>query len=173
MDTHTKEPLAEILSTNPDLHPPDDTDERAWLETVFMMAAQAMSQMSPPSEHWHDVDLTMPQVKLLMTLNDSGLMRMGAIAEALDMRISTATGIVDRLVERKLVQRVEDPDDRRAVVVGTTDEGRAFIKNLMVSNQHFMSKVVAHLTTDELRLVARGMMIIQRTAREVESDFRR
>jgi DNA-binding MarR family transcriptional regulator len=37
---------------------------------------------------------------------------------------SSTTGLVDRVVKRGLVARIDDPADRRTCVVGLSDDGR-------------------------------------------------
>ena len=46
------------------------------------------------------------------------------LAELAGISAPTATRMVDGLLERKLVSRVEDPTDRRAVVISLTAKGR-------------------------------------------------
>jgi DNA-binding MarR family transcriptional regulator len=47
------------------------------------------------------------------------------LAELAGISAPTATRIVDGLLQRGLVSRVEDPTDRRAVVISLTTEGRS------------------------------------------------
>ena len=65
---------------------------------------------------WHTMGLTIPQSKALVLLRKQGPTRMGDISSALGSTVSATTNIMDRLVEKRLVDRVADPDDRRAVV---------------------------------------------------------
>lgn len=154
------------LNDNPDLLTPDNVDERTWLADQFRTMNRAFMRVIPRADVWHNLDLTMPQMKLLMELVQRGHLRMGAIADALGMPISTATGIVDRLVERKLVQRVEAPDDRRVVVVGVTEAGTTLITDLLQARQSNMERMINRLSNDELRIIAKSMAILYRVAIE-------
>ncbi|MBL8949552.1 MAG: MarR family transcriptional regulator [Myxococcaceae bacterium] len=49
----------------------------------------------------------------------------GQLADALNVHASTMTGIVKRLMKRKLVVRRADPLDRRRSALALTGEGRA------------------------------------------------
>ncbi len=49
--------------------------------------------------------------------------RMSELADHLRIARRSATSVVDELVERGLVRRSDDANDRRAVVVALTDEG--------------------------------------------------
>ncbi|MNG12042.1 HTH-type transcriptional repressor NicR [compost metagenome] len=44
---------------------------------------------------------------------------------------ATIRGIVDRLKARDLVELSPDPDDRRKVIVGLTDSGRAILEAMI------------------------------------------
>ena len=55
------------------------------------------------SREWFTLDLTMPQVRVLFLLLQDGTLRMSGLASTLDVSMSSATGLVDRLVEKGLV----------------------------------------------------------------------
>ena len=50
-------------------------------------------------------------------------MPMSRLAEMLDVSLSNATGLIDRMEERGFVERIRVPDDRRVVLV-QRDRGR-------------------------------------------------
>jgi DNA-binding MarR family transcriptional regulator len=71
----------------------------------------------------HGVSTT--QLNVLWQLERQGPISMGHIADLLDVSVSNATGLIDRMVERGLVERVGDPEDRRVVLVRPSSEGLA------------------------------------------------
>lgn len=72
-----------------------------------------------------DYGLTLPQFTALSALERSEEgRRMGPLATAALQSAASMTGIVNRLLERGLVERERHPKDRRAVVVRLTEEGR-------------------------------------------------
>ena len=68
--------------------------------------------------------LTIGQLRILKSLSAEGPMTMSAIARAAGVAPGAATGMVDRLVARKLVKRFGDPDNRRIVQVRLTENGQ-------------------------------------------------
>ncbi len=48
----------------------------------------------------------------------------GELAEAMRVHPSTLTGVVRRLVERRLIERRGDPDDRRRALFWLTERGK-------------------------------------------------
>jgi DNA-binding MarR family transcriptional regulator len=69
--------------------------------------------------------LTVSQSYCLRILFFGGTRTMTELAAALDVRVSTMTGVVDQLEERGFVRRVDHPRDRRSVRVELTSKGRA------------------------------------------------
>ena len=61
--------------------------------------------------------MSMTHMHVMWLLQHHGDLSMSRLAELLDVSLSNATGIVDRMEERGLVERVRVPDDRRVVLV--------------------------------------------------------
>jgi len=110
---------------------------------------------------WLNMDLTIPQLKIAMILytRPHG-MRMSELASVLQKNISTATGVVDKLVEHRLVKREDDPDDRRAVIVTITEEGNRVFESIHQNKRDDTYAVLNRLELEQLKIVAQGMEII-------------
>ena len=109
------------------------------------------------STAWLDVDLTLPQVKVLMVLSARGTSRMRDLVRALGALPSTATGIVDRLVERGLVERAADPADRRVVLAGLTARGAETVARVEALTNDRMRELLGTLPPADLAVVASAM----------------
>ena len=72
---------------------------------------------------WMDLDVTMPQMKVLMLLRENGALRVGVLARHLNVSTPPITGIVDRLVRQDLVKREDDTSDRHVVPNVLTAKG--------------------------------------------------
>jgi DNA-binding MarR family transcriptional regulator len=59
----------------------------------------------------------------------------GDIAQALQVRQSSASLLVDRSVRRGLLDRREDPVDRRRAIVQLTDQGQQVLDVIMAANR--------------------------------------
>lgn len=128
-------------------------------------------------DHWLHIDLTMSQVKTLILVysSETGSLRMGQLASALGVALSTATGTVDRLVEQGLLTRHEDPEDRRSVVVSLTERGRDTIERPHLTNLTRTAAVLERLSTEDLRTVARALAAVREALQAVlgEADSAR
>jgi DNA-binding MarR family transcriptional regulator len=74
---------------------------------------------------------------------------MGEISKALDVPLSTATRIVDGLVDNGYAERVNDPGDRRIVRVTLTDDGRMLYGAMYDYVRERIGEVLGRLDRDE------------------------
>lgn len=72
--------------------------------------------------------LSGPQLWALWEVREAPNMTMSDLASRMFLHPSTVSGIVDRLVRRQLMTRVEDPQDRRAFRLNLTDEGEDLLR---------------------------------------------
>ena len=77
-----------------------------------------------------DYDLTLQQIRAFAFVFAHGQTPISKVADALGIRPNVATGIIQRLVDRGLIERREDPDDRRVRLLTVTDRGLALIDEL-------------------------------------------
>ncbi|GAC1405057.1 MAG: helix-turn-helix domain-containing protein [Chloroflexota bacterium] len=59
----------------------------------------------------------------------------GAVAEALQIRHHSASLLIDRCFRRRLLNRNEDPADRRRALISLTDEGHRILEQITHSNR--------------------------------------
>jgi DNA-binding MarR family transcriptional regulator len=100
------------------------------------------------------VDLTMQQFKTVVLLGALGSATAGQLARGLGVSLSTMTGIVDRLCERGMVTRGEDPEDRRATRVALTDTGRETVERFQAVKRELMTRLLSRLSLDQLQHAA-------------------
>jgi MarR family transcriptional regulator for hemolysin len=84
--------------------------------------------------------VTRAQWKVLFKLTRKPGLRQVELADMLDLEPITLCRIVDRLEEARLVERVRDPDDRRAWRLHVTVQARPLVEKL----QEVGSELVEH-----------------------------
>lgn len=102
-----------------------------------------------------DVHVTPAQWRALQVIAwcDEPL-RMSEIADRLHIARRSATGVVDELEEAGLVQRADDPRDRRAVVVEATQSGRRLLSAAGDARRRAAARELDALTPAELTRLA-------------------
>lgn len=118
---------------------------------------------------WLTTDLTMPQLKVMMILWREGPARMSELASGLAVTLATATGVVDRLVEKGYVVREGLPGDRRVVICRLSQEGQEFMKALWLSGRVQIGRILEVMTPDQLKTVAQGLEVFIEAATKVQS----
>ncbi|MDY6916720.1 MAG: MarR family transcriptional regulator [Chloroflexota bacterium] len=124
------------------------------VEYVLDLANRVFRELLPiiPKEVLQ-FDLTMPQLKVVLLLFLNGQMRMSDIASALGVSLATATGVVDRLVDRGIILRENDASDRRVVLCRLSEKGQSLTDVLWQSARERARELLLAMTPSRLQLV--------------------
>jgi MarR family transcriptional regulator, organic hydroperoxide resistance regulator len=101
--------------------------------------------------------ISMAQLNIMYLLHRSGEMTMSRLAEGLNVSMSNATGLIDRMEERGYIERTGVPEDRRIVVVGLTDAGRQVLDEHDAITDELLRTVLARLEPSQLLGVAKAV----------------
>ena len=93
-------------------------------------------------------------LRAVRVLRDLGTVPISRFAEELDIPRSTATGVVDRLAERGLIERTFDTSDRRMINIAVTPRGRAALADRELVDRSVVGKRIRALAPAEQRLLA-------------------
>ena len=127
---------------------------RPAVDAAAQALADLMAKRRRASMGWlRHCDMSMAQVHVVTTLLEHGTISIGALAEELAISAPSATGLVDRLVERGLVERVRSEDDRRTVRVSLSPSGLAMAEQIHGVRPSEFSDVLAELSDEELAQV--------------------
>ncbi len=97
-----------------------------------------------------DLDLTTPQLKVVLLLYLNGSARMSVLASSLGVTLATATGILDRLVDKDIVERENSREDRRVVVCRLSKKGQELTDRLYTSGRERARQLLQGLDEDKL-----------------------
>ena len=107
------------------------------------------SEKSAFAARCHERSISMAHVLVMFFIDRAGPMPMTRIAELIGSGLPTATGLVNRMVERGLVRREHDTRDRRVVLVSLTEAGAAEVRELHEARQRRMATAIAQLSDPE------------------------
>ena len=94
------------------------------------------------------------QWRILKVLSDGKGHSMGDLAEAVLLNHPTLTKMIDRMVSDALVYRVQDTEDRRKVVMFSSDRGKALtqrLNSLALSQEDHIAESYGNKATAELK----------------------
>ena len=95
-------------------------------------------------------DVSPMGLKMLQSLEPGVELPMSAVAERLFCDASNVTGMVDRLEARGLLERREDPRDRRVKRIALTDEG-AVVREQVLERLYEPPAAIAGLSRSDQR----------------------
>lgn len=78
----------------------------------------------------HGFSVSPIEAHMLTALHEEGPMRAMDLAQRVNFTVTSFTPLIDRLVERELIERHAHPQDRRAILLDLTDAGRALFPAL-------------------------------------------
>jgi DNA-binding MarR family transcriptional regulator len=107
-----------------------------------------------------DFDFSLPQLATLFVLDEEGELTVKQVAEFLQRSVSAASRLLDQLVERGLVSRREDAQDRRAKRIAITEQGRKLITMLEQQRAEAQLVVMEYLSAEEQADVTRAMALL-------------
>ena len=119
-------------------------------------------------DEWEGLDMTIPQIRTLVLLERMGPLRMGNIAIYLGRALSATTTVMDRLVEKGLVDRVSDPSDRRVVICQLSESGEQAITRFWRIGRERLQIVVDLLDEEQLETVVQGFELIRWAEEEIQ-----
>jgi MarR family transcriptional regulator, 2-MHQ and catechol-resistance regulon repressor len=106
------------------------------------------------NRHLAEADLTVSQFGTLEALYHLGPLNQRAIGEKLLKSGGNITMVIDNLEKCGYVTRKKDPDDRRAVLIHLTPEGKRFIKDFFPRHLEKIKKEFSVLSEDEKETLA-------------------
>jgi DNA-binding MarR family transcriptional regulator len=118
---------------------------------------------------WMDLSLTIPQLKCLFYISNQGKTNCSKLAERLKVYPSNITGIIDRLVEKSLVSRADDPNNRRILLLQTTPKGEAMIAELREKRSIYLSQILTDFDKEELDSITQGLTLLAQAAEQYSS----
>jgi DNA-binding MarR family transcriptional regulator len=146
------------------------TERQALLEELMReLPTPTPSQAMRYMRHWPGGRISLIHINVISLLETDGPQPMRALAEALDVSQASATGIVDRMEQRGLVERRRDEEDRRIVRVVLTDEGRKLVEGVAQERHDHMRMLLEEFTDEELQAFLVGSRAMRR-ARERMHD---
>jgi len=107
-----------------------------------------------------NVNLSMPQFICLFIISKIGKMKMSDLASYLSLSYASATNLINRLVESNLVNRYDDPLDRRVVMVELTDKGREITDSIKEKHRETFYNNCSKLSNNQIKTLIDGLNIL-------------
>ena len=107
-------------------------------------------------------ELTLAQLSILVTLLNTGPIRMTELAAHERVRTPTTTVAIRRLEKLGLVKRSRDASDLRAVLVEITPKGHAEHAEALANRQAYLATLLRQLSAEDLVVLERALEPLER-----------
>ncbi len=111
--------------------------------------------------------LTASQVSALATVEEMGPLRISTLAAHESMDPSVATRVVAGLESQGLLERADDPDDKRASLIDLSEIGRVALSELWQERTVRLSARLERLTAKERRAIGAALPALEKLARDL------
>lgn len=115
-----------------------------------------------------DSGLSPSQVSTLMRLYYRGVCGMSDVASDLGITNAAASQMVERLVQMGLLERSENPLDRRGKQLALTAEGRSLVERGIDARRCWMENLVATLSPEQQAQVSDALILLTNAARALD-----
>lgn len=126
-------------------------------EIVAGTAVIAGHQRCAVARRLHRQGISMAHLQTLWILQEHGPQPMTRLADLLGVAVPNATGIIDRMEQRGLVERLRDGADRRVVTVRQTPEGARAVEEIDGWRSDMLVELLDRLDTDQLLRLVGGV----------------
>jgi DNA-binding MarR family transcriptional regulator len=101
--------------------------------------------LNPESSDPAHNDITWAQKKILFLIESQGPQKMSDIARQINVTMSGATAVVDKMVRASLVTRESDPEDRRVIRIALSPAGRSMMAECASTQARCLEQVLGKL----------------------------
>lgn len=122
---------------------------RLWLR---MLACTNLIERNVRTRLRQDFNTTLPRFDLMAQLERTPQgMKMGELSRRMMVTGGNVTGITDQLVQEGLVDRLDNPKDRRAYIVKLTNKGRKVFDEMAKAHEQWIVELFAGLEEPQSR----------------------
>src|SRR5512136_1380967 len=113
--------------------------------------------------------LSTPQIHALMYIHHFGGCQVSDMAMMAEVSNAAASQLVERLVQQGLVERREDPQDRRYKLVTLSTKGKELIRESVVSNQFWM-EIMAALAPGQRQTIHEAFLLMAQKGEQIQDE---
>jgi len=148
------------LNVNPPLS--SDTLRQETLTAVLAELNQmSFRDFQGALKRFHSGSLSIIHLNLLMLLRFNGPLTMSRLAELLDVSVASATGIVDRMEKKGVIERKRSDEDRRVVEVHVSEQGEQVFVAMQAERQAHMARMLSGVSDADLNSLLTGLRAVR------------
>jgi DNA-binding MarR family transcriptional regulator len=108
------------------------------------------------------------ELRCLMLFDGERYLTSKNIARKLNVVKSRVTKIISGLAEKKIVQRIQDPEDSRVTLLSLTPDGRAKLNDIKAFNDYVHHDVLKQMEPAQRKVLLTNLEILKASMEEVK-----
>ncbi len=137
---------------------------REWMEASMHRSFHAFIR------HNRESDLSLSQVNALFRLYHHGGSSVNDLAHHLGITTAAVSQLLDPLIDKGLVLRSEDSQDRRKKLIALTEMGKELVKNSMNTRHAWLSELSRELSDAEKEELLPAIKLLNKNTRKLMVD---
>jgi DNA-binding MarR family transcriptional regulator len=142
---------------------------KALTEVIREWAAVFMHRSMRDFRRFMDeTGLSFSQINILMRLFHGKSTGVSEIGEQLSVTNAAASQAVEKLVQLDLIERMEDPEDRRSKRLSLTQKGRTLIENGIEARSKWIEGLTVALTPEQQDMIISALTLLTEAAQKTK-----
>ncbi|MDF2533636.1 MAG: transcriptional regulator [Clostridia bacterium] len=131
------------------------------IESLFTIVPLLKKDLIKPELDNEGNDLSPTHLHILFLLEDIGVQSMSEIGRNLQINKSNLTPLIQKLIDKQLVERIYEEKDRRYVNIGLTVEGEKRINMQKLRIANHLKEKLSILNSDELQRFSESLIEVK------------
>ena len=140
---------------------------REWMEIAMHRSLHAFIR------NIRESDLSFSQINTLFRLHHHGPSPVNDLADHLGITTAAVSQLLEPLKKAGLIQRSEDPTDRRVKLIALTESGEALVKKSMRNRHAWLTEFSAELSPEEKEQLLPAIRLLTKHTRQLDMDKHR
>jgi DNA-binding MarR family transcriptional regulator len=120
--------------------------------------------------HVHGFDLTLPQFDIVMALGNTSGMPYKKLGENTLITKGTLTGVISRLEDKGLVQRVASETDGRSQIIRLTAAGNTLFEQAVPEHLKYIHRIFNNYSPEDIATLEAALLRLRKAVIAARSD---
>jgi len=122
------------------------------------------------ASHVHTLELTLPQFDILITLGNTTGMTFKKLGEETLITKGTLSGVISRLEDKGLVQRIASETDGRSQIVRLTAAGEVLYESTFTEHLDFIGRIFTDYSPEDVAALEATLLRLRKAVAKARSD---
>lgn len=106
-------------------------------------------------------EYTVPQITALQILYENEKMTLSELSNKMKLSNSTVSGIIDRLENLKLVERIRSTEDKRIVYITLAAKSNFIEEHIQFHVNKYLGSLVEKASKEDIQIILRGLQTLK------------